>query len=76
MSMLTFIVFQPLVQSVVNTYYYRYGKISAVAMLAYYCLDFSTSFYKAYEEKENRLENNSADYAQLTLKDIVHNGND
>lgn len=76
MSMLTFIVFQPLVQSVVNTYYYRYGKISAVAMLAYYCLDFSTSFYKAYEEKEYRLENNSADYAQLTLKDIVHNGND
>lgn len=76
MSMLTFVIFQPFVEKIVNLYYLSCGKIVALALLAYYCLDFSTSFHKAYEEKEDRLTNNSEDFAQLTFDDILHNTNE
>lgn len=76
MSMLTFVIFQPFIEKIVNLYYPLCGKIVALALLAYYCVDFSTSFHKAYEEKEDRLINNSEDFAQLTFDDILHNTNE
>ncbi len=52
MTTLTFVCFQPFVEKLVNIYYARYGKLVAVAVLALYCIDFSTSFYKAYGERD------------------------
>ena len=76
MSMLTFVVFQPLIESIVNLYYPICGKFTALALLAYYCIDFSASFHKAYEKRDDRLANNSEDFAQLTFDDFLHNTND
>jgi uncharacterized membrane protein len=52
MTVLTFVFFQPLIESIVDLYYDSYGKIVALVILAYYCLDFSTSFRRAYAERE------------------------
>lgn len=76
MSMLTFVLFQPFVEYIVNIYYNSYGKIVALALLAYYCVDFSASFHKAYEEKEERLANNTEDFAQLTVGDLLNDSNE
>lgn len=76
MSMLTFMVFQPMVEYVVNLYYPLCGRIAALAVLAYYCADFSASFYRAYEEKEERLSENTEDFAQLTVDELLHNSNE
>ncbi len=76
MSMLTFIIFQPTVERIVDMYYPICGNSVALIVLVYYCFDFHASFRKAFEEKEERLENNSEDFAQLTLEDILHNTND
>ena len=58
MTMLLFVLFQPLVERIVNTYYFNFGKPVAIIILLVYALDFSTSFYKAYEAKEQK-ENNA-----------------
>ena len=58
MTMLLFLLFQPLVERIVNTYYISFGKPVAIIILLVYALDFSTSFYKAYEAKEQK-ENNT-----------------
>lgn len=76
MSLLTFVLFQPLVESIVNIYYLYCGKIVAMVLLAYYCIDFSASFHKAYEEKEDRLNNNSSDFARFSFDDMIKNSND
>lgn len=76
MSMLTFVLFQPFVEYIVNIYYNSCGKIVALALLAYYCVDFSASFHKAYEEKEERLANNTEDFAQLTVGDLLNDSNE
>lgn len=76
MAMLTFILFQPVVEEIVNLYYDVCGKIVALVLLAYYCIDFTTSFQKAFDEKEDRLINNAEDFAQLTFDDFLHNGNE
>ena len=47
-----------LVERIVNTYYFSFGKPVAIIILLVYALDFSTSFYKAYEAKEQK-ENNA-----------------
>lgn len=75
MALLTFVVFQPFVEYIVNGYYNICGKLIAMIVLVYYCIDFSTSFYKAYEEREERLNNNSEDFAQISVNNIVRNEN-
>lgn len=51
MTVATFIFFQPFIESVVDVYYPSIGKIVAVAVLVLYCVDFSTSFYKAWNDR-------------------------
>lgn len=57
MTMLLFVLFQPLVEKIVNTYYFSFGRSVAIIILIVYALDFSTSFYKAYEAKEQKEDN-------------------
>ena len=47
MSLCTFIVFQPFIESIVNIYYLSYGKSVAVILICYYLLDFAISFRRA-----------------------------
>ncbi len=59
MTAALFMFFQPFVESIVNVYYESAGKAFAVVALALYCIDFSTSFYRAWGERtefENELE--------------------
>lgn len=72
MAVMTFIVFQPFVESVVDIYYNMWGREIAVILVIYYCVDFYLSFHKAYDEKEERLLNNSEDYSSLSLDSIIH----
>ncbi len=55
MSLCTFIIFQPIIEAIVNTYYLSYGKPVAVVLMLIYILDFSTSFRRAV--KANNVEN-------------------
>lgn len=75
MSMLTFVLFQPTVEYIVNMYYPVCGSFAALIILVGYCIDFSSSFHKAFEEKEYRLENNTEDFAQLKIEDLLHDIN-
>lgn len=76
MATFTFIAFQPFVEYIVNIYYPFCGRIAAMLLIVYYCIDFSSSFHKAFEEKEDRLANNSDDFAQLKFRDILDSGNE
>jgi len=49
MSIGTFIIFQPIVQLIVNTYYLSYGKQVAILFILTYALDFANSFRKAFK---------------------------
>lgn len=73
MSLFTFLIFQPFVEKIVNSYYGICGKAVAIILLVYYIIDFSKSFRRAQVEKEERLNNNTADYAQFTFDDILGN---
>lgn len=61
MSMLLFVLFQPLVEKIVNTYYFNFGKPAALIILVVYAIDFSTSFYKAYEAKGEKINQNTTE---------------
>lgn len=76
MATMTFIVFQPFVEYIVDIYYNFCGKAAALVMLVYYCIDFYSSFHKAYEEREERLANKCEDFAQLTLSGFLHRENE
>lgn len=52
MTVATFMFFQPLIESIVNVYYNSVGKVVATVALIAYCIDFSTSFYRAWGERE------------------------
>jgi uncharacterized membrane protein len=56
MTVLTFVFFQPLIERIVNIYYSSCGRMVALVILAGYCVDFSTSFKRAYNEKESASE--------------------
>lgn len=72
MAVMTFAAFQPFVEYVVDIYYDMFGKEAAVILIVYYCADFYISFRKAYSEKEERLANNSEDYAIFTPGGIIN----
>ncbi|MBQ7266352.1 MAG: putative ABC transporter permease [Firmicutes bacterium] len=57
MSMLTFILFQPMIEKFVNLYFEYFGRQFALLVLFVYILDFSTSFYKAFENRAKTGEN-------------------
>lgn len=76
MATMTFIVFQPFVEYIVDIYYNFCGKAAALVMLVYYCIDFYSSFHKAYEEREERLANKCEDFAQLTLSGFLRRENE
>ena len=44
----------PFIASIVDIYYDIFGKWLAIVMLIIYCIDFSTSFYKAVGEKNHK----------------------
>lgn len=57
MAVATFMFFQPFIESIVDIYYDRFGKLVAMVILVGYCIDFSTSFYRAWGERaENKQE--------------------
>lgn len=58
MSVATFVFIHPFVENVVSIYYQYCGKLIAVLALALYCIDFSTSFFKAHRvnTEENSYE--------------------
>lgn len=70
MTLLVFILFQPTVEYIVNSYYYMTGKLVACIILVAYCVDFYISFHKAFDDKEKRLSDNSANYSRLTINDF------
>ncbi len=45
------VLLHPFIESIVDVYYDRFGKIIAIVMLIIYCVDFSTSFYRALGDK-------------------------
>ena len=57
MAVATFMFFQPFIEGIVDIYYDRFGKLVAMVILVGYCIDFSTSFYRAWGERaENKQE--------------------
>jgi uncharacterized membrane protein len=48
MSLCTFVIFQPTVERIVDTYYASYGRAIAIILLLTYTLDFMRSFYHAH----------------------------
>ena len=61
MALCTFILFQPAVEKIVNTYFASYGKHVAIVFLLVYMLDFTTSFRRARKESKAK---NSTDELQ------------
>lgn len=50
------VIFHPCVLKIVDLYYQPYGKFVAIFMCIAYCIDFSTSFYKAFGERKQYIE--------------------
>jgi uncharacterized membrane protein len=72
MSLCTFIVFQPMVEAIVDTYYLYCGKLVAVSVLLLYILDFATSFRRAIRSNANNEEELELDELddQVTFAEI------
>ncbi|HAG05099.1 MAG TPA: hypothetical protein DCG28_06605 [Lachnospiraceae bacterium] len=71
MVLLTFVFFQPTIESYVNIYYENLGQSLGLLVLFIYIVDFATSFKKAYSDKDS--VHTSADFKSISDVDTKIN---
>jgi uncharacterized membrane protein len=67
MSLCTFIIFQPTIERIVDTYYTSYGRAIAIVLLLVYTLDFMTSFYHAHHANGKTKQSETDDEQSVTV---------